>query len=205
MPSGCALYARRYGLLTPSDLSSLACRVAYRPRTAERSRPLPPIPRCWTISTRGFFHAPLAAKRALPTMLVTCGQVAPCSALRRLGDGRLVERAGLHNRLAEHLHRGVDERRHVVVERIDAPAGEQVVEPRAELTFGERSGRYFFGQTPACSSSAIAWSVNSARGPSPPITNIRIDSAFGSPLVTFSKRRMAPGGNDTTSKGPAST
>ena len=61
------------------------------------------------------------------------------------------------------------------------------------------------GQTPACSSRAIAWSENSACGASPPMTNIRIDSWFGSPLVTFSKRRIMPGGNDTTSSGPRST
>src|SRR5689334_24199536 len=61
------------------------------------------------------------------------------------------------------------------------------------------------GQTPACSSRAIAWSENSACGASPPMTNIRIESWFGSPLVTFSKRRIMPGGNDTTSRGSRST
>ena len=60
----------------------------------------------------------------------------------------------------------------------------------------------FGGQTPARSSRAIAWSENSACGASPPMTNIRIDSWFGSPLVTFSKRRIIPGGNETDIERP---
>ena len=53
-------------------------------------------------------------------------------------------------------------------------------------------------------SSFMELSVNSARGPSPPITNIKMCSWFLSPGVTFSKRRIAPGGKEMTSSGSRS-
>src|SRR5215471_19344029 len=92
---------------------------------------------------------------------------------------------------------------------IDGRAGKDRGRRQSQLA-GPRRGTHAQAvqsgdQTPAFCRRSIAWSVNSARGPSPPITNIRIDSWFGSPLVTFSKRRIRPGGKDTTSSGPRST
>ncbi len=60
-------------------------------------------------------------------------------------------------------------------------------------------------QAPASTTAFIDSLVNSARGPSPPMTNIRIDCLFFGPLVTFSKRRDTPGGNEITSSGFRST
>jgi len=47
--------------------------------------------------------------------------------------------------------------------------------------------------------------VNSARGWLPPMMNIRRCSFFGSPQVTFMKRRATPTGNEITSYGLRST
>src|SRR6266851_4862157 len=52
------------------------------------------------------------------------------------------------------------------------------------------------GIAPAASILRIDSLVNSALGASPPITNIRIEGLFFGPLVTFMKRREAPGGNE---------
>jgi len=47
--------------------------------------------------------------------------------------------------------------------------------------------------------------VNSARGASPPMTNIRIECLRFDPGVTFMKRRATPGGNEIRSSGLRST
>src|SRR5467141_2109607 len=61
------------------------------------------------------------------------------------------------------------------------------------------------GIAPAASILRIDSLVNSALGASPPITNIRIEGLFFGPLVTFMKRREAPGGNEIRSSGFRST
>src|SRR5882762_6680920 len=61
------------------------------------------------------------------------------------------------------------------------------------------------GIAPAASILLIDSLVNSALGASPPITNIRIEGLFFGPLVTFMKRREAPGGNEIRSSGFRST
>ena len=57
------------------------------------------------------------------------------------------------------------------------------------------------GHTPLRSSSSMDSLVNSALGALPPMTNIRIERLFFGPLLTFMKRREAPGGNEITSSG----
>src|SRR5712691_6716861 len=66
--------------------------------------------------------------------------------------------------------------------------------PRRGNQFGYRAVFRCRGIAPAASILRIDSLVNSALGASPPITNIRIEGLFFEPLVTFMKRREAPGG-----------
>src|SRR5882762_8782360 len=77
--------------------------------------------------------------------------------------------------------------------------------PRRGNQFGYRAVFRCRGIAPAVSILRIDSLVNSALGASPPITNIRIEGLFFEPLVTFMKRREAPGGNEIRSSGFRST